>query len=99
MVGGQAGEEKTRPALRQWVDAHFSELEAKLAPAGAALVGLYSAGMCSNDDATALQARFEDRMKNIEGGPLELKQTVEGIRLCAAQKDARKDAAPTFAAK
>jgi hypothetical protein len=55
--------------------------------------------MCSNDDATALQARFEDRMKNIEGGPLELKQTVEGIRLCAAQKDARKDAAPTFAAK
>jgi alanyl aminopeptidase len=99
VVGGQAGEERTRPALRQWVDAHFSELEAKLAPAGAALVGLYSAGMCSNDDATALQARFEDRMKNIEGGPLELKQTVEGIRLCAAQKDARKDAAPTFAAK
>ena len=81
------------------MDAHFSELEAKLAPAGAALVGLYSAGMCSNDDATALQARFEDRMKNIEGGPLELKQTVEGIRLCAAQKDARKDAPPTFAAK
>jgi alanyl aminopeptidase len=28
-------------------------------------------------------------MKTIEGGPLELKQTVEGIRLCGAQKAAR----------
>ncbi|UHQ20949.1 ERAP1-like C-terminal domain-containing protein [Lysobacter sp. KIS68-7] len=99
VVGGQSDEEKMRPALRQWVDAHFTELEARLAPAGAALVGLYSAGMCSNEQATDVQARFEDRMKNIEGGPLELKQTVEGIRLCSAQKEARKDLVPTFASK
>jgi hypothetical protein len=29
-------------------------------------------------------------MKTIEGGPLELKQTVEAINLCAAQVQARK---------
>jgi hypothetical protein len=28
-------------------------------------------------------------MQDIEGGPLELKQTVESIHLCAAQKAAR----------
>jgi len=92
IVGGQTAEAKTRPALRQWVDAHFSELEARLAPAGAALVGLYSAGMCSEAEASDVEARFADRMKSIEGGPLELKQTAEAIRLCSAQKNARKGA-------
>ena len=90
IVGGQTGAEKTRPALRQWVDSHFSELEARLAPAGAALVGLYSAGMCSESEAADVESRFADRMKSIEGGPLELKQTAEAIRLCSAQKSARK---------
>jgi alanyl aminopeptidase len=89
IVGGQTAEAATRPALRQWVDQHFTELEARLAPAGAALVGLYAAGMCSDADAQDVQTRFDDRMKTIEGGPLELKQTVEGIRLCGAQKQAR----------
>ena len=89
-VGGQTDADATRPALRQWIDAHFSELETQLAPAGAALVGLYSADMCSASEADALQARFADRMKTVEGGPLELKQTVEAIKLCAAQVDARK---------
>jgi alanyl aminopeptidase len=89
VVSGQAAESTTRPALRQWVDQHFTELEARLSPAGARLVGLYAAGMCSDADASDVQARFADRMKTIEGGPLELKQTVEAIRLCGAQKQAR----------
>src|SRR5690606_3902414 len=44
-IGGQAGDKATRPALREWTDAHFKQIEAKLAPAGAAVVNLYSAGM------------------------------------------------------
>jgi alanyl aminopeptidase len=89
-VGGQTDHDSTRPALRQWIDTHFTDLEAKLAPAGAALVGLYSADMCSAGEADALQAKFAERMKTIEGGPLELKQTIEAIHLCAAQVQARK---------
>jgi alanyl aminopeptidase len=96
ILGGQTEEAATRPALRQWVDQHFSALEARLAPAGAALVGLYAAGMCSEAEAQDVQARFGDRMQKIEGGPLELKQTVEAIRLCGAQKEARKGQ-PVFA--
>ena len=89
-VGGQTGEDATRPALRDWIDAHFSELEAKLAPAGSALVSLYSADMCSTTEASALQDKFGKRMENIEGGPRELKQTVEVIGMCEAQVQARK---------
>jgi alanyl aminopeptidase len=89
-VPGQQSEDPAlRPAVRQWVDAHFVELEKRLAPAGANLVGLSAAGMCSTQDAAALQQAFAKRMQDIEGGPLELKQTVESIQLCAAQKAAR----------
>jgi alanyl aminopeptidase len=71
------------------VDAHFKDLEARLAPAGAELVGMYADGMCGTADADALQATFAPRMVDIEGGPRELQQTVESIHLCAAQQQAR----------
>ncbi len=96
-VGGQLEHEELRPAVRKWVDEHFTELEAKLAPAGAALVNLYSAGMCSSADAAELQAKFAERMARIEGGPLELKQEVERIRLCEAQLQARRGKPLEFA--
>jgi alanyl aminopeptidase len=89
-IGGQTGDKATRPALREWTDAHFKQIETKLAPAGAAVVNLYSAGMCSEADAAELQDKFGKRMADVEGGPRELKQTAEGIRMCAAQVQARK---------
>lgn len=99
LVGEQTNDAALRPALRQWVDSHFSELEAKLAPAGAALVNLYSAGMCSSQEANEVESKFGERMKTIEGGPLELKQTAEGIRLCEASKKARAGQPLQFAKK
>jgi alanyl aminopeptidase len=99
VVGGQVGDATARPALRDWVETHFDELEARLAPAGAALVGLYAAGMCSTDEADAFQAKFGPRMEKVEGGPREVEQTVEGIRLCAAQKAARSGKPLDFAAR
>ncbi len=96
VVGGQAGDAATRPALRAWTDAHFKEIEAKLAPAGAAVVNLYAAGMCSDADAAELQEKFAARMADVEGGPRQLKQTVEAIRMCAAQVAARKDQPVAF---
>jgi alanyl aminopeptidase len=89
-VGNQMAEAETRPALRDWTDAHFKDIVAKLEPAGAAVINLYSAGMCSDADAAALQEKFAARVADIEGGPRQLKQTVEAIRMCAAQVEARK---------
>jgi alanyl aminopeptidase len=96
-VGGQVEHEALRPAVRKWIDEHFSTLEAKLSPAGAALIHLYSAGMCSSADAAELESTFAARMAKIEGGPLELKQQVEGIRLCEAQLRARQGQPLEFA--
>ena len=90
VIGGQAANPAGRAALRGWIDSHFADLEARLAPAGAALVGMYAAGMCSEAEAAELEAKFSPRMANVEGGPREIEQTVEGIRLCAAQVQARK---------
>jgi alanyl aminopeptidase len=98
-VGGQTGEAATRPALRKWIDASFGELEDRLSPAGAAIVSLYAAGMCSNDEADALQAKFAGRMADVEGGPRQLKQTVEGIRMCAANVAARQGQPLEFPAR
>ena len=89
VAGRQADDPALRPIVRGWVDTHFDELEKRLAPAGARLVGLYADGMCSDAEAAQLQDKFAARMRDVEGGPLELKQTAESIHLCAAQKAAR----------
>jgi alanyl aminopeptidase len=86
---GQSEDPALRPAVRAWLDANFAELQKRLAPAGAELVGIYADGMCSDAEAATLQAAFTTRMKDVEGGPLELRQTAESIHLCAAQKAAR----------
>jgi alanyl aminopeptidase len=88
-AGQQSDEMALRPAVRAWVDANFDALDKRLAPAGAQLVDVYAEGMCSDADAAQLQEKFTQRMKDVEGGPMELRQTAEAIHLCAAQKDAR----------
>jgi alanyl aminopeptidase len=89
VAGRQTDDPALRPIVRSWVDRHFDALEKRLAPAGARLIGLYADGMCSDAEAAQLQDRFAARMQDVEGGPLELKQTAESIHLCAAQKAAR----------
>ncbi len=89
LLMSQTGEESLRAGVREWLDANFKLLEARLAPAGAALVNLYAAGMCSAQDADHVQKRFEQRMRTIEGGPRRLAQTAENLRLCAALRDAQ----------
>jgi cytosol alanyl aminopeptidase len=84
--GAQSQYREQRPQLRDWLETHFEYLESKLAPAGAQLVSLYAAGMCSAGEAAQLEAKFAERVKNIEGGPLQLRQLAESIALCAAAK-------------
>ncbi len=55
--------------------------------------------MCSAAEADAVDTKFAERMKNIEGGPLQLKQTTEGIRLCAAAKAKRVNLPLQFASR
>ena len=96
--GNQLDEDALRPAVRQWLDTHFDALAARVAPGGANLAGLYAAQMCSLAEAATLESKFGERLKTLEGGPLELKQAGEAIRLCAAQKQARRGLPLAFGA-
>ncbi len=89
IVGNQLDENTLRPAAREWLDSNFDELASRVAPGGANLAGLYAADMCSLEEAATLERKFGERLKSLEGGPMELTQAGEAIRLCAAQKQAR----------
>jgi len=86
VLGPQSARRDLRPQLRDWLETNFKYLETRLAPAGAQIVSLYAAGMCSDSEAADLQAQFTERVKNIEGGPLQLRQLAESIVLCAAAR-------------
>jgi alanyl aminopeptidase len=73
-------------AHREWLDANFSALTARVAPGGAFFVFGYIDGMCSAAEADTVQAKFNDRLKAMEGGPRALAQAVEVVRLCGALK-------------
>jgi alanyl aminopeptidase len=73
-------------AQRDWLDTNFSALTARVAPGGAFFVFAYIDGLCSTADADAVQAKFSDRLKAMEGGPRTLAQAVEVVRLCGALK-------------
>jgi alanyl aminopeptidase len=73
-------------ALRDWLDANFAALAARVAPAGSNFVYAYAEGLCSADEADAVQAKFAERLRTMEGGPRTLAQVTEGVRLCAALK-------------
>jgi alanyl aminopeptidase len=88
-LGGQTQEE-TRAALSKWLDANFDAAAARLAPGGAGLAGFDTGAGCSVAEADAFEAKYTARLKDMEGGPMQVKQTVERIKLCAAAKDARK---------
>ena len=99
ILGGQVSVRETRAAARAWVDANFDALAERVAPGGASLASLYAAGMCSAQEAATLEAKFGARLKDMEGGPMELKLTIEGIQLCEAAREARRGQPLTFATK
>jgi alanyl aminopeptidase len=51
---------------------------------------------CSDADYSDVQRFFESRMKSVQGGPRSLAETLESIRLCAAQRPAAQEAMRNF---
>ena len=89
LLGTQSGVPQLRPALRAWMDAHVDRLEQRTGPfVRLGQVWVDASGRCTVEEADALEARYGGRMDDVEGGPLALAQSVEGVRLCAARKQA-----------
>ncbi len=86
-AGGQFGRDATRPAAREWLAANEAALLQRLPKTSHPRIPAVAAsGMCSAEEADMIEARYRERMADVEGGPRGLAQTVENIRLCAAQR-------------
>jgi alanyl aminopeptidase len=57
---------------------------------------LFGAWLCSEVDAQILESLFSSRMEQFNGSPRRLDQALEGVRLCAALKEAQGESARRF---
>lgn len=87
----QVGNEAQRDALWAWVrdEANLEALLARIPTWRKGAIVNVGNGFCSTDKADEIEAFFRDRVDALEGGPRELDQTLESIRLCAALKAAK----------
>ncbi len=91
IIGTQISEKTNRPAGLAWMEQNLQWLLDQLSPSGARLVGIFAAGKCSITDAKTIDARYKSTLARIEGGPRALAQTVEGVELCSALRQAHSD--------
>ncbi len=89
VVYRQAGNETQREAMWQWAqdEANRQALLDRIPTWRKGSIVALGAGFCSRERADQVEAMFEDRVNDLEGGPRALAQTLERIRLCAALKD------------
>lgn len=86
----------TREHAVDFVEENYDALVARMPDRGvrsiAATLPRYSSSGCSEEAAERTHAFFEERLADRMGGPRALRETVEGIRLCAALKEKRREA-------
>lgn len=91
LLSGQAALPETRPANWDWVREHFPRL-VEIMPAGHAgeLPGL-AKGFCSDERAAEVRVFFRPHIDELRGGPRNLAQALEAIRICAAVTENQRD--------
>ncbi|MCC6560940.1 MAG: M1 family metallopeptidase [Xanthomonadales bacterium] len=86
MYFGAADNPRHHAAIWAFVQQHYDALLAKAPSVWQGRIPYYgSSALCSTQGAEALQAFFAERVRNLEGGPRALSQSVEGVKLCAAR--------------
>ncbi|HMB39231.1 MAG TPA: M1 family aminopeptidase [Wenzhouxiangellaceae bacterium] len=83
---GQVGNKAQREAMWQWAqdETNLQALLDRIPTWRKGSIVAVGGGFCSNARADQVEAMFEDRVDDLEGGPRALAQTLERIRLCAA---------------
>lgn len=90
VLGNQLGVPALREGARRWLREEYDALMAK-APRGlgGGFVRFDAQDRCSGEEAAEIEAWHGPRLREVEGGPRRLAQSIEGIRLCAALKTAQ----------
>lgn len=84
-----------RDATWAWITQNFDALAARL-EAGAGRLPAAAGVFCSEERAAEVEAFFADRIAELPGGPRNLANVLEEIRLCAAKVEAQRQSAQDF---
>jgi len=82
---------RTRELPFQWIKEHYEALRTRLPRAvdsDMASVLPFTARFCDERGASETEAFFKDKMASTIGGPRNLAQALESIRVCAAERKA-----------
>lgn len=96
ILGGQMHDPRTRPAAWLWVKTNYDAFVGRLNERRAGQLPGVTASFCSDEAADDVQAFFDPRVEKMAGGPREVKNAVEAIRLCATQRRAHRESAKKF---
>ena len=92
----QFGMKETREATWAWLQDHFDDLSRRLDSGRLGELPRLAAVFCEAERAEAVEAFFSDRIEHLTGGPHNLAEAVETIRLCAARAAFHRESAVQF---
>ncbi len=95
VLGPQSMQRETRDDTWTWMTENFDALRGRLEDGAARTPGVGRA-FCSEEKATALSEFFSSRIDSLPGGPRNLANVLEQIRLCAAKVEAHQASARGF---
>lgn len=95
-IPGRLFRNETRDHAWAWLQANYDALAERLPPFYAGYLPKLLGGQCSAEAASEVDAFFRERVQTLPGGPRNLDETVEAIRLCAARVEAQGDSAESY---
>ncbi|HET9679004.1 MAG TPA: ERAP1-like C-terminal domain-containing protein, partial [Gammaproteobacteria bacterium] len=89
-------EEENRKEGWQWFKTNYQKIVDVMAKDQAASLPYAGTLFCSTEKAQEVETFFTGKVEELPGGPRNLAQALEVIRLCAAQKQAQSESAQAF---
>jgi len=83
LLGPQFRNPRTRERAWRWLTENFDELAARYGSSQVGGTPWYAASFCTDEAAAEVQRFFEPRVAALTGGPRNLAEALEAIRLCA----------------
>ncbi len=94
-LGSQLSMVETRKAAWQWLRTHFDAVVGRVSPNRAGALPYY-VRFCDDAHAAELEAFFTPKIANLDGGPRNLANALESMRLCVARRKAQEDSLRAF---
>jgi alanyl aminopeptidase len=99
LMNGGLGDPRTRETAFAFVKKHFDEITKKLPEPYRPYMAFTVVPLCDEHRKAELEAFLKPRIEPLDGGPRALKQALEELSLCAAQRKAQTPGVVAFLSK